>query len=164
MRKIWSAIGATVGGLILLFSYRTSTAGTGAKASSNQSSTSLDDNTGTSVVTGDTLGSSGQTTTTSGSSSSGVRSVTGQSIPTRYGDVQVRLTINGTRITDVKTLRYPDSHNRSVQINDFALPLLRDQVLSTQSSSIDGVSGATVTTEGYISSVQSAIDSAHLGG
>ncbi|MDI1466046.1 FMN-binding protein [Catellatospora sp. KI3] len=81
---------------------------------------------------------------------------------TRWGDVQVRITVDGGRITDVKVLAFPDGNRRDQEINDYALPILRDEVIAAQSADIDTVSGATVTSDGYRESLQAAIDAARL--
>lgn len=86
------------------------------------------------------------------------RRVDGSRIVTRYGPVQVRLVMSGTRITDVIALAAPDEVARSRQISDDALPQLRAQVIAAQSADVDGVAGATYTVEGYRQSVQSALD------
>ena len=77
---------------------------------------------------------------------------------TRYGVVQVQVTISNGRITDVTTLQYPNREDRDVEINDYALPQLRAEVLAAQSTSVDAVSGATYTSEGYLASLQAALD------
>lgn len=89
-----------------------------------------------------------------------VRTIRGDSIATGYGPVEVAVTLDGTRIVDVQTLEYPDDDAESVEINDEALPILRQQVLDAQSSDIQGLSGATYTAIGYALSVQSALDRA----
>lgn len=81
---------------------------------------------------------------------------------TEYGPVQVQVTVAGGKITEVKTLQHPYEEQRSRQISAIALPQLRAEALAAQSSRIDGVSGATYTTEGYIASLQSALDAAHF--
>ena len=68
----------------------------------------------------------------------------------------------GGKITDVVALQLTDRGGRSVQISNQAAPILRSEVLATQSAKVNGVSGATYTTDGYLSSVQSAIDKAGL--
>jgi uncharacterized protein with FMN-binding domain len=95
-------------------------------------------------------------------SSSGLKdgSYTGASEQTFFGNVQVRLTISGGRITDVKALRLTDQGGRSVQISNYAAPILRQEVLTSQSAQVSNVNGATYTTEGYLQSVQSALDQA----
>ena len=79
---------------------------------------------------------------------------------TRYGVVQVQVVITDGAITDVTALEYPQTDRKDIQINNRALPLLKAQVLAAQSAKIDGVSGATFTTDGYVTSLQSALDAA----
>lgn len=92
------------------------------------------------------------------SSSSATKTITGSAVDTRYGAVQVQVTFSGSTITALKTLQAPDRDGRDVEINSQALPILEQEVLASQSANIDTVSGATYTSEGYIQSVQSAID------
>jgi uncharacterized protein with FMN-binding domain len=61
----------------------------------------------------------------------------------------------------VTTLQAPNGNRRDLEINSYAVPQLRSEVLTAQSANIDVVSGATVTSEGYINSLQAALDSAH---
>ncbi|SBN63417.1 FMN-binding protein [Curtobacterium sp. L3-7] len=106
-------------------------------------------------------GSSGSTASgTGGASVSGT--FTGDATQTRYGPVQVRITVAGGKITDVTALQLTDHDGRSVQISQQAAPILRQEALAAQSASIQAVSGATFTSEGYTTSLQSAIDKAGL--
>lgn len=85
--------------------------------------------------------------------------VDGPSVNTRWGPVQVEAVVSSSgQICDVGAIRFPDSHRRSVRINQEALPILHDQVLNAQSADIRGVSGATVTTDGYVRSLQAILD------
>jgi uncharacterized protein with FMN-binding domain len=79
---------------------------------------------------------------------------------TRYGIVQVQVTVAGNTIADVQALQYPSRERRDQEINAVAIPQLRNQVLSAQSANVAGVSGATYTTQGYLASLQSALDAA----
>ncbi|CAN5239148.1 hypothetical protein BH09ACT1_BH09ACT1_06920 [soil metagenome] len=81
---------------------------------------------------------------------------------TRFGNVQVEIVVSGGKITDVKALALTDHDGRSVEISNRAAPILRSEVLASQSAKVSSVSGATYTTDGYLSSVQSAIDKAGL--
>jgi len=99
---------------------------------------------------------------TAASGSSGTRKVVGDAQDTRYGAVQVELVLTGNKITDVITLQVPNRERRDVEINDQAVPILREEVLAAQSAKIDMVSGASYTSSGYAWSVQSAIDKAGL--
>lgn len=85
---------------------------------------------------------------------------TGSSVPTRFGSVQVQVTVSGGRISDVTALHLTDSDGRSVQISNRAAPVLHDEVLSSQSANVRMVSGATYTSDAYLRSVQSALDQA----
>ncbi|WP_405798045.1 FMN-binding protein [Streptomyces longwoodensis] len=108
-------------------------------------------------------GSSGSGSTGSGGgSASGTRTVTGESVQTRWGPVQVRVTLSGGKITDVTAVTYPQDNPRDQQISSYALPELRSEALRTQSADIDTVSGATYTSDGYRESLQSALDAAGL--
>ena len=85
----------------------------------------------------------------------------GQDILTEFGDVQVKVTISGGRITDVQPLQLPFDRRRSAEISQYAAPRLHDEVLQVQSAQIDTLSGATYTSEAYAQSVQAALDQAH---
>ncbi|MBH0025123.1 FMN-binding protein [Salinibacterium sp. SWN248] len=85
---------------------------------------------------------------------------TGSSVSTRFGNVQVAVTIASGSITDVTALQLTDDDGRSVQISNRAAPILRTEVLSSQSAQVSNVSGATYTTDAYLSSLQSALDQA----
>jgi uncharacterized protein with FMN-binding domain len=86
---------------------------------------------------------------------------TGQDVLTEFGDVQVKVTISGGRITDVQPLQLPFDRRRSAEISQYAAPRLHDEVLQVQSAQIDTLSGATYTSEAYAQSVQAALDQAH---
>jgi uncharacterized protein with FMN-binding domain len=86
------------------------------------------------------------------------RSATGSVVSYAYGQLSVTVTEGGTRITDVEMASLNERDSRSVEIDDQAIPQLRQEVLSAQSANIDGVSGATFTSQAYIQSLQSALD------
>jgi uncharacterized protein with FMN-binding domain len=74
--------------------------------------------------------------------------------------VQVEAVVSTSgQICDVEAIQSPDDHNRSVSINNRALPVLHTEVIDAQSANIDGVSGATITSVGYQRSLQSILDS-----
>ena len=91
---------------------------------------------------------------------SGTRTVAGNVEANRYGNVQVAVVLNGTRITDVRTLQMPSDRARSAEISSQAAPLLHDEVIQAQSAQIDTIGGATYTSDGYARSLQSALDKA----
>jgi uncharacterized protein with FMN-binding domain len=102
-------------------------------------------------------------TTTTTRAPTSKQSLTGPAVDTQYGPVQVRVTLQGGRIVDVAALQLPNDRSRSVEISNYAAPQLRDEVLRAQSAKIDVVSGATYTSQGYIQSLQAALDSANAG-
>lgn len=130
--------------------------GSSAGGSSSGSAASGDTSSGTG-----TSGSSGSSGSSSGSSSAG-GTFTGDSVQTRFGSVQVQIIVSGGKITDVKALQLTDEDRRSVQISNRAAPLLRSEVLQAQSANVQTISGATVTSSAYLTSLQAALDAAHL--
>lgn len=105
--------------------------------------------------------SNGPPPTVGGPTSSTRRSFLGAPIDVGYGIVQVRVVLHGARIADVVAVQLPTG-GRSSDISSFAEPILRAEVLSRQNASIDTVSGASYTSDGYARSVQAALDSAGL--
>ncbi|TFB98626.1 FMN-binding protein [Cryobacterium sp. MDB1-18-2] len=85
---------------------------------------------------------------------------TGSSVQTRFGPVQVSVTIANGTITEVTALQLTNDGGRSVAISAQAAPILRSEVLSAQSAKVSNVSGATYTTRGYLTSLQAALDTA----
>ena len=81
---------------------------------------------------------------------------------TQYGPVQVQIKVSGGKITASEVLQVPWSNGQDQMINSNAVPVLNQEAVDAQSSSIDMVSGATFTSQGYIGSLQSAIDQANL--
>jgi uncharacterized protein with FMN-binding domain len=90
----------------------------------------------------------------------GTTQVDGDVVPTRFGDVQVRVIESGGKITDVQALQLPFDRRRSNEISQFVEPILRSETLQAQGAQIDTVSGATYTSEAYDQSLQSALDRA----
>ena len=76
--------------------------------------------------------------------------------------MQVQIVVSGGRVTDVSVPVYPDGNPRDAEINSYALPILVDQTIQRQSAQLDMISGATVTWEGYTTSLQAALDEAGL--
>lgn len=83
--------------------------------------------------------------------------VSGPVVNTRYGPVQVTVTVTNGRLTDVQPTRLPTG-GKSGNIADYSAPILRREVLAAQGAGIHAVSGATYTSEGYVTSLQAALD------
>ena len=147
LRRIVLASAVTASGLVMLLALKPHTAPAIAVAPAPAASSSSGAGSGT--------GSSGSTAT-------GTKTVTGETAQTRWGPVQVKITVKNGKITDVTAVQSPSDNPRDQEINSYALPELRREVLAAQSSSIDTVSGATYTSDGYRQSLQSALDSAGL--
>lgn len=157
LRRVTLAAAATVTGFVLMLSLKPHTAPTAADASSSVGHSS------TSSPGGSSGDSSGSSSGTSGESkSTGAKTVTGDAVQTRWGPVQVRVTVKDGKITESTAVVYPSDNPRDQEINSYAIPTLRRETLAAQSAQIDSVSGATYTSDGYKQSLQSALDSAGL--
>ncbi|MET8679755.1 FMN-binding protein [Streptomyces sp. NPDC004647] len=88
------------------------------------------------------------------------RTVTGSAVETDYGVVQVKITMSGDRLTAATAVRSPSSTPRSKEITSSAVPRLDQAAVAAQSAEIDAVSGASYTSQGYVASLQSALDKA----
>jgi uncharacterized protein with FMN-binding domain len=84
--------------------------------------------------------------------------VQGDTIQTRFGPVQVEVTVKNGKITNVTALQLPWDHQRSASISQYVEPILHDEAIQAQSANVDVVSGATYTSIGYARSLQSALD------
>lgn len=167
MKRIVYSILATISGLVLLLSYRTSLGeavsapleptGSAAAAASPTASP-----TASPAVSSAPQASTPAATSSPAASSPGLKdgTYTGSAVDTRYGPVQVQITVSGGQITDAQAIDYPDGNGRDRQINARAIPVLVSETLASQSASIDFVSGATYTSDGYQTSLQSALDEA----
>lgn len=179
MKRIVYALLATLSGVVLLFSYRTSLEAVPAGSAAAAPISGGSGGTASGATTPAPQATASPTTPASpsasrpsappaagtsggGASSTGLAdgSYTGAATNTRYGPVQVRVTVAGGSISDVTVLQYPNSEREDRQINQSALPVLISETLSAQSASIDMVSGATYTSKGYVGSLQSALDQA----
>ena len=166
MKRITFWLLSTLSVVVLLVGYDASNATTTASAPTSivsGSTGSAGASSGTSGG-GTSSGSSSSSSSSSGSAgtSSGTKTVTGSVASTQWGPVQVELTVSGGKITKVSVLQYPSGNPKDEEINDYALPILVQETTDQQSAGIDMVSGATVTSTGYIQSLQSAIDQAGL--
>ena len=154
MRRIVFAVMSTITAVVLLFSYHTST-----------NSAFVASSPAGQLPASPGSASPPRSTNKSGSSSSkssATGTYTGAAADTRWGPVQVRITVQSGKITASQAVQYPQDNGRDAQINGFALPVLGQEAVRQQSATIDTVSGATVTSDGYLQSLQSAIDRAHL--
>lgn len=89
-------------------------------------------------------------------------SFTGTPSDAYYGTVQVRAVIRNGKIADVVFLQHPNMHENSVFINGQAMPLLKQEAIQAQSAQVDGVSGATFTSQAFQQSLASALVKAKI--
>jgi uncharacterized protein with FMN-binding domain len=160
----WQA-GNQVAGVSTTTNSSTSAAGTGgAGASGGAASAPGSGSSGTSGTSGSSGSSGSSGTSGSGTSGSAATAGTykGSVVQTRFGAVQVQITVSAGKISEVTALQLTDDDRKSIQISNRAAPLLRTEVLSAQSASVKTISGATVTSNAYLSSLQAAIDAANL--
>ena len=148
-------IAATAGGLAFLASFHTTRGAPNVVVALGRTNTSSAPTPTTGTPAG--AGPAGPTTT---SPASGTRTIDGPVVSNPYGDVQVRVTLDGTRIIDVQPLQLPVDRRKSQQISNASAPRLRTEVLQAQSANIDIVSGASFTSDSYARSVQGALDKA----
>jgi uncharacterized protein with FMN-binding domain len=188
MRRLLLALAGTAAGLAAVLSFKTqgSAATSGAMAApqaGTQGSASAAASTGSastgsastgSASTGSASTSSASTSSTSPKSgggtvagqqggtaaAAGAKVLTGAVDNTPYGPMQVQVTMDGSKITDVKVLQQTNTGSLSQQIDANAIPQLTKETLTAQSARIDAVSGASYTSAGYIKSLQSALDQA----
>ena len=145
-------IGAgTVVGAVAVLSYQPGTLFASPAASTGTTSTASD-STGTS--------SSGTTDTTTAAPTE--QTFAGDTVETGWGPVQVQVTVSGGSLTDVTAITVPQNDNRSAQISSYSIPMLEQQAMAAQSAQIDGVSGASYTSQGFAQSLQSALAQAGI--
>ncbi len=159
MRRAIAVTGATVVGLVWLLTYKITPPHLGALANVPPTPSSGDASPSPSASPSQTPLPS--PTPSPKATANGV--FTGQDVPNRFGDVQVRVVITDGRISDVQALRLPSDRAQSAYISQVAGPMLRTEVLQAQSANIDIISGATYTSESYAQSLESALQQAHRG-
>lgn len=162
MRRIAIWIASTVTILVLLFGYHTSTNRV-AGADDGTAAGSSPQSTGTGAASSSPSASQpSNSSSTATKKPSTKQSFTGDAATTEWGPVQVKIIVSDKKITSVAVLQAPDQNPRDEQINSYALPILVQETISAQSADIDMISGATVTSDGYVRSLQSALDQAGI--
>ena len=150
MRRVIFAVTGTIAGLVALLSFKAhvptvpvaSTSGTGGSSTSSSSSRTIP----------------GEFQSAVGSLTAGETTITGKVANTVYGPVQVELVVKSHKIVKVAVLEQPTNTIHDIQIGEFAFPKLISETLTAQNAKVDAVSGASYTSAGYISSLQSAVD------
>jgi uncharacterized protein with FMN-binding domain len=154
MRRVILAVTGTIAGLVALLSFKAhvptvpvaSTSGTGGGSSTSSSSS-----TSSRTIPGEFQSVVGPLT-------AGETTITGKVGNTVYGPVQIELVVKSHKIVKVAVLEQPTNTIHDIQIGEFAFPKLISETLTAQNAKVDAVSGASYTSAGYISSLQSAVD------
>ena len=179
MKRVIVAVAGTITGLVMLLSFKTrgasppasvatgaagttGTTGTTNAAAGDSQSAGGTSAAGSSSAPGSAASSPAASSGTSPTVASGTRTVTGNPISTRYGPVEVQITVSNGQVAQVTALEYPTATRRDQQINAYAIPALNQEALAAKSYKIDMISGATYTSVGYIDSLQSALNKAGL--
>ena len=153
MRRVILAVTGTIAGLVALLSFKAhvptvpvaSTSGTGGSSTSSSSTSS------SRTIPGEFQSVAGPLT-------AGETTITGKVANTVYGPVQIELVVKSHKIVKVAVLEQPTNTIHDIQIGEFAFPKLISETLTAQNAKVDAVSGASYTSAGYISSLQSAVD------
>ncbi len=140
----------------------TQTVANATQAATNQNTTSQKTTTSQDTSQTQTEQETTENTQTTTASSSGYQdgTYTGSATSTRWGDVQVQITIANGQLTNVDVLSYPTRDRKSQSINQQVLPTYKQEAIDAQSSSIQLVSGATETYNGFTGSLQDALNQA----
>ena len=149
MKRVLLAVVSTVASLVLLLSFKTHSPSAVATPTVAVSSTATTTHTKAS-------------TNTRTSTASATKAYTGSAAFTRYGPVQVRITVRNGKVVRADAIVYPANTPLDAQINAYAIPQLNSEARAASSAGIDMISGATFTSQGYLSSLQSALDQAGL--
>jgi len=172
VRRIVYWLLGTASVVTLAFAYRTSTEAvlpTTEVAADSASSSAADaepEATATAEpgATASASPSSGSTASSGSSAATAVAdgTYTGDAINTRFGPVQVEITVADGKVTAATAIEYPTRDRRDQEINEYAIPILNSEAAQAQTADIQWISGATYTTDGYVKSLQSALDKAGL--
>jgi uncharacterized protein with FMN-binding domain len=153
MRRVILAVTGTIAGLVALLSFKSHdpTVPVAATSGTSGSSTSSSSSSSSRTIPGEFQSAAGPLT-------AGETAITGKVADTVYGPVQIQLIVKSHKIVKVAVLEQPTNTIHDIQIGEFAFPKLIGETLTSQNAKIDAVSGASYTSAGYISSLQSAVD------
>jgi uncharacterized protein with FMN-binding domain len=166
MKRTPIVLAATAAGLATVLGFHTQkmnsnvlsglsgASGAGTTPTSSPSGAGSGTSTTTAAGSSTTPGSASTSTTTA----AGTRTALGADVQYRYGELELQVTATGGRITNVQPAIDTAFDPRSGQVNSYAEPLLQSQTLQAQSANINGVSGATFTSQAYVQSLQAALD------
>ena len=166
MKRMPIVLAATAAGLATVLGFHTqkmnSNVLSGLSGASGAGTTPTSSPSGAGSVTSTTTAAGSSTTpgstSTSTTTAAGTRTALGADVQYRYGELELQVTATGGRITNVQPAIDTAFDPRSSQVNSYAEPLLQSQTLQAQNANINGVSGATFTSQAYVQSLQAALD------
>jgi uncharacterized protein with FMN-binding domain len=161
MRRIVIVFSGTITALVLLLSYPTSL-NKGAALGAVGTSGGTTPGTAAAASTGAATGAAPAAAATTGKATGKAGTYTGKVVNTRYGPVQVKITVAGGKITASTAIQLPSGNSYDQQVDQQAVPIFNQEVVAQQSAKIDMISGATFTGNGYVQSLQSALDQAGI--
>jgi uncharacterized protein with FMN-binding domain len=153
MKRSPIVLAGTAVGLAGVLAYNTSSSPSAVAGSAAATAT-----TASSTAPAASTSTSKPTTSTAATTANRTRSATGQDVSFQYGDLEVKVTEVGKRITNVSMVQGTANDPHSQSIDQVAIPELRQEAIAAQSAKIDGVSGASYTSAAYEQSLQSALD------
>ena len=159
MKKL--AVSAVIIGVFLIYALTHARASVGFAPSQGSTGSSSDPSTGS--TSGSSSGSGSSSSQQGSSSTTGQfknGSYTGAEADAQWGYVQVKITVQNGKLTNVQFLEYPNHRDRSVEINNYAMPQLTSEAIQAQSAQVDVISGATDTSEAFIQSLGDALSQA----
>jgi uncharacterized protein with FMN-binding domain len=170
MRRIAIAVMSTISGLVLLFSYHTSLGSGGGSSTTIADPNAAAPNATAPTGTVDTAAAGSPSPTGSGTPTDQAAPVantvsgtfTGDVVDTQWGPCQVRIVVKSSKIVKATAVQFPNGNHHDDEINSWAVPQLQQATVAVNGNGFDSLSGATVTSEGYKGSLQSALDQAHL--
>ena len=167
MRRVIFAICATAAALVAILSFKSHSQVpvTAAAAPAGAAPSAGTAPAGAAAATAQpaaTPSATGANTASPAKAAGAAKTVTGAAWPTIYGPVQVKITVQGGKVTQATAVVYPEETPRDYQINSYAIPQLNSEAVAASSAKIDTVSGATYTSGGYVGSLQNALDKAGL--
>ncbi len=157
MQRYQLVLGGTVAGIAGVLAFPTHSAKLtipSAAASGTTGSTTTGGSTGA-ASTGSA--STGSASTGSSSAATTAKTATSADVQFHYGDMTVKVTVTGTKITNVSIASINETDGRSASIDSYAIPQLEQQVIAANSVNINGVSGATFTSQGFVDAVANAL-------
>ncbi len=166
MQRYKLVLGGTAAGVAGVLAFPTHSPHLSLPSASAAGTTGTTAGSGTSPSTGSSgssSSSSSSSTGSSGASSSGssgatsAKSATSADQPFQFGDLAVKVTVSGSKITDVSVVTLNETDGRSAMIDRYAIPQLEQQVISANSVNINGVSGATFTSQAFVDAVANAL-------